>query len=54
MAEHYSTVNAGEQREALAKVIRLFERPRAPGGEDGGEYGRRSGEEKKKAGSGGP
>jgi hypothetical protein len=40
MQRHYSTVNGGEQREALAKVIRLVERstpsaPVAPGGEHG-------------------
>jgi hypothetical protein len=42
MQHHYSTVNSNEQREALAKVIRLFANPVAnppanPGGEDGGE-----------------
>ena len=30
MQRHYSTVNGGEQREALAKVIRLFDGSKAP------------------------
>ena len=42
MQRHYSTVNGGEQREALAKVIRLFDRtpavsPASSSGEGGGE-----------------
>jgi integrase len=36
MQQHYSTVNRTEQREALAKVIRLFEHSPSPGGEGGG------------------
>lgn len=55
MQRHYSTVNPTEQREALAKVIRLFDaRPDAalapspsPSGEDGGEDQRAGGEETK-------
>lgn len=45
MQAHYSTVNGGEQREALAKVIRLVDR-RAPlpSGEHGGEHTPSSGE----------
>jgi site-specific recombinase XerC len=54
MQQHYSTVNAAEQRDALAKVIRLFD-PKvpttsAPGGEGSGEGPRASGEGTKKAG----
>jgi integrase len=54
MQQHYSTVNAAEQRDALAKVIRLFD-PKvpatcAPGGEGSGEGPRPSGEGTKKAG----
>ncbi len=51
MQAHYSTVNGGEQREALAKVIRLVDhRPplaKAPSGEDGGEDSPAGGEEVK-------
>lgn len=36
MQHHYSTVNGAEQREALAKVIRLADHPRQ-GGEESGE-----------------
>jgi len=51
MQHHYSTVNAAEQREALAKVIRLFALPPpASGGEYGGEDALPGGEDKKKAG----
>lgn len=40
MQHHYSTANGNEQREALAKVIRLFaNEARASSGEDGGEGG---------------
>lgn len=53
MQRHYSTVNGAEQRAALAKVIRLVDHrsaapataANAPGGEDGGEGTRASGEE---------
>lgn len=41
MQHHYSTVNGGEQRAALAKVISLFS---TPGGEEGGEGSSSSGE----------
>ncbi|MBX3233531.1 MAG: hypothetical protein KIT84_11045 [Labilithrix sp.] len=50
MQRHYSSVNSAEQREALAKVIRLVDaRPATakPGGEDGGEGPRAGGEESK-------
>ena len=58
MQHHYSTVNGGEQRAALAKVIRIFADPRPalaattgkpskPSGEVGGEGHPSSGEEKK-------
>jgi integrase len=51
MQHHYSTVNGTEQRDALAKVIRLFAtEPPAASGEDGGEGPSASGEDKKKAG----
>ena len=51
MQHHCSTVNAAEQREALAKVIRLFALPPpASGGEYGGEDALPGGEDKKKAG----
>lgn len=55
MQRHYSTVNADEQRAALAKVISLVDRRAAgespePSGEYGGEDRRKSGEDKKKAG----
>jgi retron-type reverse transcriptase len=50
MGEHYSTVNATEQRAALAKVIQLFTPALRAGGEDGGEGALPSGEETKKAG----
>jgi hypothetical protein len=47
MQHHYSTVNAAEQREAVAKVIRLFaSEPAAPGGEYGGEGAASGGEDK--------
>lgn len=55
MQQHYSSVNAGEQRDALAKVVRLFDpagkkgRP-APSGEGGGEGPPPSGEGSEKAG----
>ena len=42
MQQHYSTVSGGEQRDALARVIRLVDRlPTRPGGEgaSGGEVG---------------
>ena len=55
MQHHYSTVNPTEQREALAKVIRLFDRPPSPasssGGEVGGEDSPLGGEETKTAAS---
>jgi len=48
MQAHYSTVNGGEQREALAKVIRFTDRrappPSLPNGEHGGEHTPSSGE----------
>ena len=51
MQQHYSTVNAAEQRDALAKVIRLFASAATdPSGEGSGEGGSPSGEDKKKAG----
>ena len=55
MQHHYSTVNGGEQRDALAKVISLFEAKPAssssePGGEGSGEGPTPSGEGSKKAG----
>jgi hypothetical protein len=61
MQHHYSTVNSAEQREALAKVIRLFDPSAAhltadQSGEESGECAssgegpRPSGEGKKKAG----
>jgi hypothetical protein len=54
MQHHYSTVNADEQRAALAKVISLLDRRPAPAvttrGEGRGEDAPRSGEEKTKAG----
>jgi integrase len=44
MQAHYSTVNGGEQREALARVIRLVDRSSpAPSGEHGGEHSSRVG-----------
>ena len=46
MQEHYSSVNGGEQRKAIARVIRIFS---APGGEHGGEHLPASGEQTKKA-----
>jgi hypothetical protein len=51
MQHHYSTVNADEQRAALAKVISLASRR---GGEVGGEAVTRGGEETKKASAGRP
>jgi integrase len=50
MQHHYSTVNADEQRAALAKVISLLDRIPERSGEHGGEQGDPSGEHKKKAG----
>ncbi len=51
MQDHYSTVNGNEQREALAKVIRLFAiEPTAPSGEGSGEGAPKVGRGKKKAG----
>lgn len=58
MQHHYSTVNGGEQRDALAKVVQLFNAPTpapsAPsagaGGEESGEGRPAGGEGKKKAG----
>ncbi len=54
MQHHYSTVNADEQRAALAKVISLLDRRpsagRAASGEESGEDRRASGEETTKAG----
>jgi hypothetical protein len=51
MQHHYSTVNAAEQRDALAKVIRLFASPpTAPSGREVGRDPRKSGDGKKKAG----
>ena len=44
MQHHYSTINASEQREAIARVVSLF------GGEDGGEGTLAGGELKKKTG----
>jgi integrase len=48
MQRHYSTVNPTEQRDALAKVIRLFASPptrKSAGGEVGGEEPLAGGEE---------
>jgi hypothetical protein len=62
MQRHYSTVNPTEQREALAKVIRLFDQPAGPSGgeksrpgakksgEKSGEKDPPSGEKKQRAG----
>jgi integrase len=51
MHHHYSTVSGAEQREAVAKVIRLFAPPSAtPGGEVSGEGASTGGEDTKKAG----
>ncbi|MFI5297865.1 MAG: tyrosine-type recombinase/integrase [Polyangiales bacterium] len=54
MQHHYSTVNADEQRAALAKVISLLDRRPASsapvGGEHGGEQTPRSGEHPQKVG----
>ncbi len=45
MQHHCSTINGNEQREALAKVIRLFaSEPSTPSGEGGGEGRVASGE----------
>ncbi len=49
MQHHYSTVNTAEQREGIARVIRLFKKP-APGGEVGGEPQVGGGEVKEKTG----
>lgn len=49
MQQHHSSVNAGEQREALAKVIRLFDLGPNPA-PAGGEAAPASGEGSKKAG----
>jgi integrase len=46
MQHHYSTVNGGEQRQALAKVIHLTR----ASGEHSGEHAQQSGEHKEKAG----
>jgi hypothetical protein len=48
MQHHHSSVNAAEQREAVAKVIRLFAPKPAPGGEDGGREHRQVGRIRKK------
>ena len=51
MQHHYSTVNGNEQREALAKVIRLFANDaRVPSGEHGGEHRSQVGSTNEKAG----
>jgi len=53
MRQHYSSVNASEQREARAKVIRLFDlgpNPAPAAGEGSGEAAPASGEGSKKAG----
>ena len=58
MQQHYSTVNGGEQRDALVRVIRMVDPPAYPlailptaaGGEGGGEGSPSGGEETKKAG----
>ncbi len=47
MQMHYSTVNAAEQRAALAKVIRLAEHSAEKSGEESGEGGVGSGEDQK-------
>ena len=50
MQHHYSTVNGEEQREALARVIRLVDHRGEPSsGEHGGEHDAGGGEQKKKA-----
>jgi hypothetical protein len=43
MQQHYSSVNAGEQRDALAKVLRLFDRATKGRWVSSGEAPRRSG-----------
>jgi hypothetical protein len=52
MQHHYSTVNASEQREGIARVVHLFKKPTAlaPGGEVGGEAQVGGGELKEKTG----
>ena len=52
MQHHYLTVNGGEQRDALAKVVRLFQPQMvaAPQREDQGEGAPSEGEGTKKAG----
>jgi hypothetical protein len=45
MQHHYSTVNGGEQRAALAKVIGLFDPKPQPEAGPGGEAFSSSGEE---------
>ncbi|MFI5297019.1 MAG: tyrosine-type recombinase/integrase [Polyangiales bacterium] len=54
MQHHYSTVNADEQRAALAKVISLLDRraasPASAGGVHGGEHEPRGGEQTTQAG----
>jgi integrase len=56
MQHHYSSVNAAEQRDAIAKVLRLFDGSNATNGrsersgEESGEGAPTSGEEKRKAG----
>jgi integrase len=51
MQHHYSTVNGNEQREALAKVIRLFaNEAQVPSGEHGGEHGSQVGSINEKTG----
>ena len=47
MQHHYSTINATEQRDGIARVVHLFHKL---GGEVGGEASAASGEDKKKAG----
>ena len=47
MQRHYSTVNGAEQRDALAKVIRLADHFPDKSGEEGGEGDSRSGEDQK-------
>ena len=47
MQQHYSTVNGGEQRDALAKVISLFG---PSGGQSGGQNPSAGGQKSEKAG----
>lgn len=52
MQHHYSTVNGGEQRAALAKVIRLFDPKPQPASAAEGEGGEASGEGPSSGGEG--